>query len=169
MLSSKKDINNIINYSTMDIDNLTFKEEDVLKNDLYIFKKLKNKVYDLETQINQLRKEIYKLKEINNHLLTENQNLSIIIKNYRSKEHLYLLTEENLKKLKGDHESLKSALLDERNKYQFELRLKDSIYEHDVIQTNMRSENLKHQNDLYSNVKKLNDILYIKNDQLKKI
>ena len=168
MISSKKDIDNIIDYSTMDIDNLAFKEENVLKNDLYIFKKLKNKAYDLEIQINQLKQEIYRLKEANNHLLTENQNLSIIIKNYRTKESLYLLTDENLKKLKGDHESLKSILLDERNKYQFELRLKDSIYEHDVIQTNMRSENLKHQNELYSNIKKLNDILYIKNDELKK-
>ena len=168
MISSKRDIDNIINYNTIEFDNLTIKEENILKNDLYIFKKLKNKTFDLETQINQLKQEIYKLKEVNNHLLTENQNLSIIIKNYRSKENLYLLTEENLKKLKGDHESLKSALLDERNKYQFELRLKDSIYEHDVIQTNMRSENLKHQNDLFSNIKKLNDILYIKNDELKK-
>ena len=168
MISSKKDIDNIINYSNTDIDNLAFNDENILKNDLYIFKKLKNKIFDLEAQINQLRQEIYKMKEVNNHLLTENQSLSNIIQNYKSRENLYLLTEENLKKLKGDHESLKSSLLEERNKFQFELRLKDSIYEHDVIQTNMRSENLKHQNDLFMNVKKLNDILYIKNDELKK-
>ena len=144
------------------------KNRNILQNDLFIFQQLKNKTSNLEYENNQLKEEICFLKESNNHLLTEIQNLSTLINAYKSKENLFLLTKENLAKLTGEYESLKSSLLDERNKFNFELRLKDSIYEHDVTQTNMRSENLKHQIDIFSNIKKLNDILYIKNDELKK-
>ena len=153
---------------SFDIDNLLSSDNNILNNDLFIFQKLKNKTSDLESELTELRQEIYQLKETNNHLITENQNLSSIIKTYKSKETLFLITQENLKKLGEDYESLKSSLLDERNKFQFELRLKESIYDHDVVQANMRSESLKHQIDIFSNIKKLNDILYIKNDELKK-
>ena len=164
MKQIKKDKTNKI---SNDIDILISSEDNILNNDLFIFQKLKNKTSNLESKIKELRQEIYKLKESNNYLITENQNLSTLMKPYKSKEQLYLLTEENLKKLKEEYESLKSLLLDERNKYQFELRLKDSIYDHDVTQTNMRTESIKHQIDIFSSIKKLNDILYIKNNELK--
>ncbi len=166
MKQIKKDKTNKIS-NDIDIENLISSEDNILNNDLFIFQKLKNKTSNLESKIKELRQEIYKLKESNNYLITENQNLSTLMKTYKSKEQLYLLTEENLKKLKEEYESLKSLLLDERNKYQFELRLKDSIYDHDVTQTNMRTESIKHQIDIFSSIKKLNDILYIKNNELK--
>ena len=166
MKQIKKDKTNKMS-NDIDIENLISSEDNILNNDLFIFQKLKNKISNLESKIKELRQEIYKLKESNNYLITENQNLSTLMKTYKSKEQLYLLTEENLKKLKEEYESLKSLLLDERNKYQFELRLKDSIYDHDVTQTNMRTESIKHQIDIFSSIKKLNDILYIKNNELK--
>ena len=167
MISSKKLINTNSN-NNIDVNNKIPKEQNILQNDLFIFQKLKNTISSLESEINNLRKEIYQLKDDNNQLLTENQNLSAVIKQYKEKEDLYLLTKESLKKLEEEYDSLKSSLLDERNKFQFELRLKDSIYDHDVIQANMRNEALKNQISLISNIKKLNDILYIKNGELKK-
>ena len=152
----------------IDIDNLLTNDNNILNNDLFLFHKLKNKTTDLQSEIKELKQEIYQLKETNNHLISENQNLSMIIKTYKEKESLYLLTKENLKKLSEDYESLKLSLLDERSKFQFELRLKDSLYDHDVVQSNIRSEKLEHQMDNFSYIKKLNEILYIKNDELKK-
>ena len=161
MISSK---NHIVNNNS-DIEN---NENNILKDDLFIVQKLKNKTSDLESEINKLKEKIYFLNQSNNQLLTENQNLLTLIKTYKSKETLFLITQQNLTKLNEEYESLKNVLLDERNKFNFELRLKDSIYDHDVNQTNIRNENLKHQIDIFSNIKKLNDILYIKNDELKK-
>ena len=162
MISSEKKIDNEINNS-IDLENINSNSENILQNDLFLFQKLKNKTTELESESNQLRQEIYQLKEINNHLITENQNLSTLLKTYRSKETLFLLTQENLTKLKEEYESLKALLLEERSKHQFELRLKDSIYDHDVVQSNKRSDSLKNQIDMLSSIKKLNDILYYKN------
>ena len=153
------------NHNNNDIEN---NENNILQDDLFIVQKLKNKTSDLESEINKLKEKIYFLNQSNNQLLTENQNLLTLIKTYKSKETLFLITQQNLTKLNEEYESLKNVLLDERNKFNFELRLKDSIYDHDVNQTNIRNENLKHQIDIFSNIKKLNDILYIKNDELKK-
>ena len=166
MIPGKKKDNKI--YDSVDLDNINVNDKNILQNDLFLFQKLKNKATDLQSETSQLRQEIYQLKEINNHLVTENQNLTTLLKLYKSKETLFLLTQENLKKLKEEYESLQNLLLDERSKHQFEIRLKDSIYDHDVIQSNMRNENLKSQIDLLSNIKKLNDLLYYKNDELKK-
>ena len=166
MISSEKKIDNEINNS-IDLENINSNSENILQNDLFLFQKLKNKTTELESESNQLRQEIYQLKEINNHLITENQNLSTLLKTYRAKETLFLLTQENLTKLKEEYESLKALLLEERSKHQFELRLKDSIYDHDVVQSNKRSDSLKNQIDMLSSIKKLNDILYYKNGELK--
>ena len=136
--------------------------------DIFLFQKLKNTVSDLQSEKSQLRQEIYQLKETNNHLISENQNLTNLLKIYKDKENLLLLTQESLKNLNEEYDSLKSSLLEERNKFLLELRLKQSIYDHDVIQTNMHTDNIKNQIDIFSNIKKLNDILYIKNDELKK-
>jgi myosin heavy subunit len=73
-----------------------------------------------------------------------------------------------LEKVKEENESLNSNLLKEREKFNLELRIKDSIYDRDVSQANIKNETLKHQNDMFLNVKKLNDILYLKNNELKK-
>ena len=156
------------NYNNIDIENLELKDQKNLQSDLFIFQKLKNTISDLQTEINQLRQEIYQLKETNNHLMNENQNQSNLIKTYKSKEKLLLLTQESLNKLNEEYENLKTDYLDQRSKYELELRIKDGIYDHDVVQTNMRTENIKNQTDIFSNIKKLNDILYIKNDELKK-
>ena len=73
-----------------------------------------------------------------------------------------------MEKVKEENESLNSILLKERDKFNLELRLKENIYDRDVSQTNIKNETLKHQNDMFLNVKKLNDILYLKNNELKK-
>ena len=167
MISSLND-KEIDNPNNIDIENISLEDQKNLRDDLYIFQKLKNTISDLQSETSQLRQELYQLKENNNNLLTEKQSLLNIIKEYKSKENLFLLTKESLNKLNEDYDSLKSAFLSERNKFQLELRIKESIYDRDVIQTNMRTENIKNQMDVFSNIKKLNDILYIKNNELKK-
>ena len=167
MISSLND-KEIDNPNNIDIENISLEDQKNLRDDLYIFQKLKNTISDLQSETSQLRQELYQLKENNNNLMTEKQSLLNIIKEYKSKENLFLLTKESLNKLNEDYDSLKSAFLSERNKFQLELRIKESIYDRDVIQTNMRTENIKNQMDVFSNIKKLNDILYIKNNELKK-
>jgi hypothetical protein len=167
MISSLND-KEIDNPNNIDIENISLEDQKNLRDDLYIFQKLKNTISDLQSETSQLRQELYQLKENNNNLMTEKQSLLNIIKEYKSKENLFLLTKESLNKLNEDYDSLKSAFLSERNKFQLELRIKESIYDRDVIQTNMRTENIKNQIDVFSNIKKLNDILYIKNNELKK-
>jgi len=167
MISSivNKEFNNYIN---IDIENLELKDQKDLQSDLFTFQKLKNTISDLQLEVKQLRQEIYQLKEKNNLLMNEKKNQSNLIKTYKSKEKLLLLTQESLNKLKEEYETLKADYLEQRSKYELELRIKDGIYDHDVVQTNMRTENIKNQIDIFSNIKKLNDILYIKNDELKK-
>ena len=167
MISSLND-KEFDNPNNIDIDNISIKDQKEFIEDIFVFQKLKNTVSDLQSENNQLRQEIYQLKENNNNLIIQNQNLANKIKEYKSKENIFLLTKESLNKLNEDYDSLKSALLEERSKFQLELRIKEGIYDRDVIQTNMRTENIKNQIDVFSNIKKLNDILYIKNDELKK-
>jgi hypothetical protein len=91
-----------------------------------------------------------------------------LIKVYKEKETQLLLTQENLKNMKDEYESLKDSILKDRANFRLELREKDNIYNADIIQTNLRTESLKHQVETFNGIKKLNDILYIKNTELKK-
>jgi hypothetical protein len=70
--------------------------------------------------------------------------------------------------MKDEYNSLKDSILKDRENFRLELRLKDNIYNQDIIQTNLRTESLKHQVENFNGIKKLNDILYIKNNELKK-
>ena len=143
-------------------------EKHILQSDLITIQKLKSSVLNYQTETNKLNNEVEKLKAQNNRLIEENQKLSVLLKIYEKKESLFLLTKESLEKVKEENESLNSNLLKEREKFNLELRIKDSIYDRDVSQANIKNETLKHQNDMFLNVKKLNDILYLKNNELKK-
>ena len=70
--------------------------------------------------------------------------------------------------MKDEYESLKDSILKDRANFRLELREKDNTYNQDIIQTNLRTESLKHQVENFTGIKKLNDILYIKNNELKK-
>ena len=147
---------------------LQSEENHILQSDLITIQKLKSSVLDYQAETNRLNNEVEKLKAHNNRLIEENQKLSVLLKIYEKKESLFLLTKESLEKVKEENESLNSILLKERDKFNLELRIKDNIYDRDVSQTNIKNETLKHQNDMFLNVKKLNDILYLKNNELKK-
>jgi len=147
---------------------LQSEEKHILQSDLITIQKLKSSVLDYQAETNRLNNEVEKLKAHNNRLIEENQKLSVLLKIYEKKESLFLLTKESLEKVKEENESLNSILLKERDKFNLELRIKDNIYDRDVSQTNIKNETLKHQNDMFLNVKKLNDILYLKNNELKK-
>jgi serine/threonine protein kinase len=74
-------------------------------------------------------------------------NLKVLIKSYKLKESKALMTEENLKAMRQEYDSLKDSLLKDRANFRSELRLKGNIYNQDIIQTNLRTESLKHQVD----------------------
>ena len=116
----------------------------------------------------KLRREIESLKESNSLLRAKNLDLLNLIKIYKAKEFEQLAAEDNLKNMKNEYEDLKDSLLKERANFRFELRQKDNVYNQDIIQTNLRTESLKHQVENFNGMKKLNDILYIKNNELKK-
>mgnify|MGYP006873059020 CR=1 FL=1 len=168
MLSLPNKVNIIKNKNNDNSEKLQEEKKDILQSDLITIQKLKSSVLDYQTETNKLNNEIEILKAQNNRLIEENQNLSVLLKVYEKKESLFLLTKESLEKVKEENESLNSILLKERDKFNFELRLKDSLYDRDVSQANIKNETLKHQNDMFLNVKKLNDILYLKNNELKK-
>ena len=150
------------------VNNISLKEEKEVEKDINSVQKLK-KEFAISLQENlQLRKEIDLLKETNNQLRTKNLNLITLIKAYKEKESQLLLTEENLKNMRDEYDALKDSLLKEREDFRLELRIKDNIYNTDIIQTNLRTENMKHQVDNFTGIKKLNDILYIKNQDLLK-
>ena len=160
---------NIKKYNNNDnFGKLQSEENHILQSDLITIQKLKSSVLDYQAETNRLNNEVEKLKAHNNRLIEENQKLSVLLKIYEKKESLFLLTKESLEKVKEENESLNSILLKERDKFNLELRIKDNIYDRDVSQTNIKNETLKHQNDMFLNVKKLNDILYLKNNELKK-
>ena len=150
------------------VNNISLKEEKEVEKDINSVQKLK-KEFAVSLQENlQLRKEIDLLKETNNQLRTKNLNLITLIKAYKEKESQLLLTEESLKNMRDEYDALKDSLLKEREDFRLELRIKDNIYNTDIIQTNLRTENMKHQVDNFTGIKKLNDILYIKNQDLLK-
>jgi len=168
MLSLPNKGNIIKNNNNDNSAKLQSEEKPILQSDLITIQKLKSSVLDYQTETNKLNNEIEKLKAHNNRLIEENQKLSVLLKIYEKKESLFLLTKESLEKVKEENESLNAILLKERDKFNLKLRLKDSMYDRDVSQTNIKNETLKHQNDMFLNVKKLNDILYLKNNELKK-
>ena len=149
-------------------NNLSLKEQNSVQKDFNSIQKLKKELNFNQQEILKLRKEIDSLKEANNILKTKNLDLINLIKSYKLKESKALMTEENLKAMRQEYDSLKDSLLKDRSDFQMQLREKDNIYNADIIQTNLRVENLKHQSDTFNGIKKLNDILYIKNNELLK-
>ena len=149
-------------------NNLSLKEQNSVQKDFNSIQKLKKELNFNQQEILKLRKEIDSLKEANNILKTKNLDLINLIKSYKLKESKALMTEENLKAMRQEYDSLKDSLLKDRSDFQMQLREKDNIYNADIIQTNLRAENLKHQSDTFNGIKKLNDILYIKNNELLK-
>ena len=150
------------------LDNENLKDEDIVQKNLNSFQKLKSEISQYQQESNSLRKEIEALKDSNSRLKARNLDLMNLIKAYKTKETQLLLTEENLKMMKDEYESLKDSILKDRANFRLELREKDNTYNQDIIQTNLRTESLKHQVETFNGIKKLNDILYIKNNELKK-
>ena len=150
------------------LDNENLKDEDIIQKNLNSFQKLKSEISQYQQESNSLRKEIEALKDSNSRLKARNLDLMNLIKAYKTKETQLLLTEENLKMMKDEYESLKDSILKDRANFRLELREKDNTYNQDIIQTNLRTESLKHQVETFNGIKKLNDILYIKNNELKK-
>ena len=146
----------------------SLKEEYPAQKDPNSFQKLKVELSKNQQEILNLRKEISSLQEVNSRLRKKILDLLTLIQEYKSKETQLSVTEENLKNMRNEYDSLKDSLLKDRANFRSELRLKDNIYNQDIIQTNLRTESLKHQVDNFNGIKKLNDILYIKNNELKK-
>ena len=152
-----------------EIENLdSLKEEETIQKDINSFQKMKIELSANQQENQKLRKEIESLKESNSLLRAKNLDLLNLIKIYKAKEFEQLAAEDNLKNMKNEYEDLKDSLLKERANFRFELRQKDNVYNQDIIQTNLRTESLKHQVENFNGMKKLNDILYIKNNELKK-
>ena len=146
----------------------SLKEEDPAQNDRNSIQKLKIELSKNQQEILNLRKEITSFKDVNNRLRKKIMDLLTLIQEYKTQETQLLLTEENLKNMRKEYDSLKDSLLKDRVNFRSELREKDNIYNQDIIQTNLRTESLKHQVENFTGIKKLNDILYIKNNELKK-
>mgnify|MGYP002626843973 CR=1 FL=1 len=159
-------LNNNINNSEKEL--ISLKEEDSIQKNLNSFQKLKAELSLSQQEVTNLRKELELLKDSNNRLRNRNLDLLNLIKIYKSKEAQLFATEENLKNVREEYDSLKDSLLKDRANFRLELREKDNTYNQDIIQTNLRTESLKHQIDNFTGIKKLNDILYIKNTELKK-
>ena len=143
-------------------------EEDEIQKNINSFQKLKAELALCQQESISLRKEIEVLKSNNSRLTSRNLDLMNLIKVYKEKETQLLLTQENLKNIRDENDSLKDSILRERTNFRLELREKDNNYNADIIQTNLRTESLKHQVENFNGIKKLNDILYIKNNELKK-
>ena len=159
-------LNNNLNNSEKEL--ISLKEDESIQKNLNSFQKLKAELSLSQQEITNLRKELELQKDNNNRLRTRNLDLLNLIKIYKSKEAQLFATEENLKNMREEYESLKDSLLKDRANFRLELREKDNTYNQDIIQTNLRTESLKHQIDNFTGIKKLNDILYIKNTELKK-
>ena len=159
----------ISSQNNKEIENLdSLKEEETIQKDINSFQKMKIELSANQQENQKLRREIESLKESNSLLRAKNLDLLNLIKIYKSKEFEQLAAEDNLKNMKNEYEDLKDSLLKERANFRFELRQKDNVYNQDIIQTNLRTESLKHQVENFNGMKKLNDILYIKNNELKK-
>ena len=151
-----------------EIENLDSLKEETIQKDINSFQKMKIELSANQQENQKLRREIESLKESNSLLRAKNLDLLNLIKIYKAKEFEQLAAEDNLKNMKNEYEDLKDSLLKERANFRFELRQKDNVYNQDIIQTNLRTESLKHQVENFNGMKKLNDILYIKNNELKK-
>ena len=160
-------INDMNNNNISQKENIN--EEDDIQKNINSFQRLKAELAQCQQESISLRKEIEVLKDNNSRLRSRNLNLLNLIKVYKDKETQLLLTQENLKNMRDECDSLKDSILKERSNFRLELREKDNIYNADIIQTNLRTESLKHQVETFNGIKKLNDILYIKNNELKKI
>ena len=159
----------ISSQNNKEIENLdSLKEEETIQKDINSFQKMKIELSANQQENQKLRREIESLKESNSLLRAKNLDLLNLIKIYKAKEFEQLAAEDNLKNMKNEYEDLKDSLLKERANFRFELRQKDNVYNQDIIQTNLRTESLKHQVENFNGMKKLNDILYIKNNELKK-
>ena len=158
----------ISSQNNKEIENLDSLKEETIQKDINSFQKMKIELSANQQENQKLRREIESLKESNSLLRAKNLDLLNLIKIYKSKEFEQLAAEDNLKNMKNEYEDLKDSLLKERANFRFELRQKDNVYNQDIIQTNLRTESLKHQVENFNGMKKLNDILYIKNNELKK-
>ena len=158
----------ISSQNNQEIENLDSLKEETIQKDINSFQKMKIELSANQQENQKLRREIESLKESNSLLRAKNLDLLNLIKIYKSKEFEQLAAEDNLKNMKNEYEDLKDSLLKERANFRFELRQKDNVYNQDIIQTNLRTESLKHQVENFNGMKKLNDILYIKNNELKK-
>ena len=158
----------ISSQNNQEIENLDSLKEETIQKDINSFQKMKIELSTNQQENQKLRKEIESLKESNSLLRAKNLDLLNLIKIYKAKEFEQLAAEDNLKNMKNEYEDLKDSLLKERANFRFELRQKDNVYNQDIIQTNLRTESLKHQVENFNGMKKLNDILYIKNNELKK-
>ena len=159
---SSNDMNNDIS------EKENINDDDNIQKNINSFQRIKAELSQSQQESVLLRREIEVLKENNSRLSSRNLDLMNLIKVYKEKETQLLLTQENLKNMKDEYESLKDSILKDRANFRLELREKDNIYNADIIQTNLRTESLKHQVETFNGIKKLNDILYIKNTELKK-
>ena len=159
---SSNDMNNDIS------EKENINDDDNIQKNINSFQRIKAELSQSQQESILLRREIEVLKENNSRLSSRNLDLMNLIKVYKEKETQLLLTQENLKNMKDEYESLKDSILKDRANFRLELREKDNIYNADIIQTNLRTESLKHQVETFNGIKKLNDILYIKNTELKK-
>ena len=108
------------------LDNENLKDEDIVQKNLNSFQKLKSEISQYQQESNSLRKEIEALKDSNSRLKARNLDLMNLIKGYKTKETQLLLTEENLKMMKDEYESLKDSILKDRANFRLELREKDN-------------------------------------------
>ena len=159
---SSNDMNNDIS------EKENINDDDNIQKNINSFQRIKAELSQSQQESVLLRREIEVLKENNSRLSSRNLDLMNLIKVYKEKETQLLLTQENLKNMKDEYESLKDSIFKDRANFRSELREKDNIYNADIIQTNLRTESLKHQVETFNGIKKLNDILYIKNTELKK-
>jgi len=159
---SSNDMNNDIS------EKENINDDDNIQKNINSFQRIKAELSQSQQESVLLRREIEVLKENNSRLSSRNLDLMNLIKVYKEKETQLLLTQENLKNMKDEYESLKDSIFKDRANFRSELREKDNIYNADIIQTNLRTESLKHQVETFNGIKKKNNILYIKNTELKK-
>ena len=137
---------------------------------LVLFQYLKKIIMNLQIQKTKLEEENSLLKEKSSQFFLEKDSLKFSIANLKEKEKLYESMKENFSKKNIECENLKKKHIDEISKYLTDIRIKDCMYEHDIIQTQIQNENMKHKLENFSSITKLNDIYYYKNlDLLKKI
>ena len=152
-----------VDISNLDISNMP-------SNYLILFQNLKKIIKNLQTQIEKLKTENSLLKEESSKFFIEKSNLKFKITNLKKKEKLFETMKEDYNKKKIECENLIKKYDEEISKYLTDIRNKDNMYEHDIIQTQLQDENIKQKLENFSNITMLNDMYYHKNlDLLKKI